>query len=179
MDNFRAFSIAITSISLWVSSCNAVNSTDHIASKAQTTQLEVNKHILTESKPSSKLTSADKLFVQEDAATDIAFIQTSYEFGNIAEGDIVEHMFAFTNTGDSPLIILDAETTCGCTIPVKPENPVLPGETGEIQVRFNSHGRFGIVRKAVNISANTSPAITQLFIKANVTPRKEVTTESE
>ncbi len=107
------------------------------------------------------------------AATTVAFAETTHEFGTIAEGDVVEHTFMFTNTGNTPLVIQDAQTTCGCTVPKKPEAPVPPGETGEIQVRFNSQGKAGVQNKAVTITANTEPATTRLFIKANVTPKSE------
>jgi hypothetical protein len=119
------------------------------------------------------LAEATETAAPASVATTVAFAETTHEFGTIAEGDVVEHTFTFTNTGDTPLIIQDAQTTCGCTVPKKPEAPVPPGETGEIQVRFDSQGKAGVQNKAVTITANTEPATTRLFIKANVTPKSE------
>lgn len=106
-------------------------------------------------------------------ATTIAFEESTHEFGKINEGDVVEHTFVFTNTGNTPLIIQDAKASCGCTVPKKPEQPIAPGETGEIQVRFNSQGKPGMQNKTVTVTANTEPATTRLFIKADVTPKGE------
>ena len=105
--------------------------------------------------------------------TTMEFTEMTHEFGAINEGDVVEHTFAFTNTGDAPLIIQDARATCGCTIPKKPEGPVAPGESSEIQVRFNSQGKSGMQNKTITITANTEPTTTQLTIKADVTPKGE------
>ena len=105
----------------------------------------------------------------------VAFAETTHEFGTIDEGDVVEHTFVFTNTGSTPLIIQDAKASCGCTVPKKPEQPVAPGETGEIQVRFNSQGKPGVQNKTVTVTANTQPATTRLFIKADVTPKSKPT----
>ena len=106
-------------------------------------------------------------------ATTMEFTEMEHEFGTINEGDVVEHTFAFTNTGEAPLIIQDARATCGCTIPKKPEGPVAPGESSEIQVRFNSQGKSGMQNKTITITANTEPTTTKLVIKADVTPKGE------
>lgn len=121
---------------------------------------------------SESTTPADETGSDAPIAT-VAFAETTHEFGTIAEGDVVEHTFVFTNTGSTPLIIQDAKASCGCTVPKKPEQPVAPGETGEIQVRFNSQGKPGIQNKTVTVTANTQPATTRLFIKADVTPESK------
>ena len=105
------------------------------------------------------------------AAPQFSFKEETYDFGDITEGDVVEHIFTFTNTGDAPLVIQDAKASCGCTIPKKPEQPVAPGETSEIGVKFNSSSKSGVVKKAITITANTNPAVTQLYITANIAPR--------
>ncbi len=68
----------------------------------------------------------------------ITFDKTEHDFGTINEGDIVETVFSFTNNGKSELIILSAKGSCGCTVPEWPKKPILPGEKGEIKVKFNS-----------------------------------------
>ncbi|MFT4736226.1 MAG: hypothetical protein ACI8QD_000104 [Cyclobacteriaceae bacterium] len=98
----------------------------------------------------------------------IAFVESSFDFGPINEGDVVDHVFAFTNTGDSPLIISSATASCGCTVPQWPREPIAVGATGEIKVQFNSRNKPGIQNKTVTVTANTYPKINRVTIKANV-----------
>ncbi len=97
-----------------------------------------------------------------------AFAKENHDFGTINDGDIVEHVFKFTNNGKAPLIISNATATCGCTVPKWPKEPIAVGETGEIQVRFNSRNKGGIQNKTITITANTFPSVNKLQIKANV-----------
>ena len=103
----------------------------------------------------------------------INFENVEYDFGTINEGDIVEHTFAFTNTGDSPLLIEKATASCGCTVPKWPNDPIPVGETGEIQVRFDSKNKPNQQIKTITITANTDPSITRLRIKGFVTPQQQ------
>jgi len=96
------------------------------------------------------------------------FEQEDHDFGTINDGDIVEKTFKFTNTGEAPLIISNATATCGCTVPKWPKEPIAVGESGEIQVRFNSRNKVGIQNKTITITANTFPSVNKLRIKANV-----------
>jgi hypothetical protein len=101
----------------------------------------------------------------------MTFDKTSHDFGIISEGEKVTTTFAFTNTGDSDLIIVDARGSCGCTVPEYPKNqPIAPGETGSIVVNFDSSNKPGVQQKSVTISANTSSGREMLRIKSNVTP---------
>ncbi|MEM6641511.1 MAG: DUF1573 domain-containing protein [Bacteroidota bacterium] len=97
-----------------------------------------------------------------------SFKQESHDFGTIQDGDVVEHTFEFTNTGEAPLLISDAKATCGCTVPDWPKQPIAVGETGQIKVRFNSRNKPGIQNKTVTLTSNTWPTTTRLRIKANV-----------
>lgn len=99
------------------------------------------------------------------------FKEDSYDFGTINEGDEVEHTFAFTNTGDAPLIIQSARGSCGCTVPTWPKEPIPVGGAGEITAKFNSKGKPNMQNKTVTITANTWPKKTTLRIKAMVTPK--------
>lgn len=101
------------------------------------------------------------------------FQEELHDFGTIKDGDVVEHVFTFTNTGEAPLIITDAKATCGCTVPEKPTQPIPVGGTGEIKVRFNSKGKPGIQNKTVTLTANTWPNTHRLQIKANVVKEGE------
>ncbi|WPP53382.1 DUF1573 domain-containing protein [Catalinimonas niigatensis] len=108
-------------------------------------------------------------------APEFKFEESAYDFGAITEGDVVEHIFKFTNTGEAPLIIQSASASCGCTVPSYPREPIAPGATGEIQVKFDSSNKPGIQNKTVSITANTDPSITRLTIKSNVVPKAEQT----
>jgi len=99
------------------------------------------------------------------------FEETMYEFGTVNEGDMVNHTFTFTNSGEAPLIIKNAVASCGCTVPNWPKEPIAPGETGEIEVNFNSQGKPNQQTKTITITANTEPTITKLTIKGMVTPK--------
>jgi len=95
--------------------------------------------------------------------------KTTYDFGTIDEGKIVETDFAFTNTGKSPLNIRETQANCGCTVS-KPEKETLaPGESSKITVTFNSNGRRGRQQKMVTIFSNDPSAPTQrITIKGRV-----------
>ncbi|TDN84724.1 uncharacterized protein DUF1573 [Salegentibacter sp. 24] len=95
------------------------------------------------------------------------FEESEHDFGNIPKGKNVEHTFTFTNTGQAPLVITDATSTCGCTVPSYTKEPIQPGETGEMLVKFNGSGN-GQVTKTVTVRANTESGTERLRIKAFV-----------
>ena len=100
--------------------------------------------------------------------TSVEIIDSVYDFGKIAEGDNVEFSYRFKNSGTRPLIISEASASCGCTVPEKPEKPIMPGEMGFIKVKFNSQGRPGQAHKTVHVSSNAQPAFPQLLLKGEV-----------
>jgi len=112
--------------------------------------------------------------VSADQSTDtvnvakIEFDETIYDFGEVEEGEIVEQLFTFTNTGNVPLLISDARSTCGCTVPKWPKDVIEPGEEGEIKVLFKTMGKRGRQEKPVVITANTYPAETKVYLKGFV-----------
>jgi len=93
-----------------------------------------------------------------------------YDFGEIPDDKIVEHNFAFTNTGKSPLVISHARGSCGCTVPHWPKDPIPPGGKGSISVRFDPTGREGQQSKTVAITANTYPNTINISISAAIKP---------
>ena len=101
-----------------------------------------------------------------------SFDETNWDFGSIEEGKVAEHIFKFKNDGDAPLVIYNAQGSCGCTVPQWPKQPIEPGETGEIKVSFNSQGKPGMNQKNVTITANTVPNKKVLKISANVTKKQ-------
>ena len=113
------------------------------------------------------LNQAEKLAQEANRFPVIEFDEIEHDFGKIKPGTAVETVFTFKNTGDAPLIITNASSSCGCTIPEKPENPIAPGEKGEIKVSFNGSGK-DLVTKTVTINANTESGTHLLTIKALV-----------
>ena len=99
----------------------------------------------------------------------MSFDKTLHDFGTIQEGETVETIFTFTNTGKSDLIIVDARGSCGCTVPEYPKNtPIPPGEMGKIRVSFDSSNKPNMQQKTVTISANTDSGRETIRIKALV-----------
>jgi len=111
--------------------------------------------------------------------TSISFKETEYDFGMVMEGEKVVHEYAFTNTGDEPLIISNAKGSCGCTVPDWPREPIAPGASSVIKVQFDSKNKGkvggGLQSKKVTLTANTDPVNTYLTIKGKVD--KEETAE--
>lgn len=97
-----------------------------------------------------------------------SFEKTEHDFGKLTQGEKVSFVFKFTNSGKSDLVISDAKSTCGCTVPDYPKGPVKPGGTGEITVSFNTEGKKGIVTKTITLMANTQPNTKVLTIKAEI-----------
>ncbi len=96
----------------------------------------------------------EKKAEKKDGAA-ITWEKKSHDFGNILQGDKVEHTFHFTNTGNEPLIITNVQVSCGCTTPKGwPRDPIPPGASGEITVSFNSTGKMGIQNKPVTLVTN-------------------------
>lgn len=101
----------------------------------------------------------------------MVFEESEFDFGTIDQGTPQEHVFKFTNTGDADLIIVDAKSSCGCTVPEYTKDPVAPGATGELLVKFNGSGK-NQVSKTVTITANTKAGKETIKIKAFVKPKE-------
>lgn len=92
----------------------------------------------------------------------------AYDFGTIKEGAIVEHEFKFRNDGEYPLILNNISSSCGCTTPEWPKEPIGPKESSSIKVRFDSKHKDGPQVKTITVYANTEPAYTELRLKGIV-----------
>lgn len=102
--------------------------------------------------------------------TTMEVIPNVYDFGSIPKETPVSTVFKIKNTGDKPLIVNDAKASCGCTVPRKPEEPIMPGEEGELEVTFKSNaGQAGApMNKSVTITANIPSAQKVVTIKGQV-----------
>jgi hypothetical protein len=98
----------------------------------------------------------------------IKFDKEEHDFGILLQGEVVSYSFHFTNTGNTPLIISDVGSSCGCTVGDYPREPIAPGKTGDIKVTYNSSGHHGFQSRFLTVMSNTNPAKTTLRIKGTV-----------
>ena len=110
-------------------------------------------------------------FSQEKAATEkvgtFSFVSEEIDYGKIPQHADGVRIFKFTNTGDAPIVITNAKGSCGCTVPTYPKNVILPGETGEINVKYATD-RIGAFTKTVTLTSNASEPSKVLRIKGEV-----------
>lgn len=104
--------------------------------------------------------------------TSIQLIDSVYDFGKVTEGEIVEYSYRFKNTGDKPLVVSEVHASCGCTVPEKPEKPILPGEIGYLKVVFDSKGKAGHVEKSITVSSNANPEFPTLLLRGEINKTK-------
>lgn len=103
----------------------------------------------------------------------MTFEESMYDFGTVDEGTEVVKEFKFKNTGKSPLIVVSAKGSCGCTVPTFSKDPIAPGAEGTMLVKFNTSGKPNAQTKTVTIKANTESGTETLTIKGNVTPKAQ------
>src|SRR5690554_1801832 len=100
---------------------------------------------------------------------EITFEETEFNAGEISQGEILNYVYKFTNTGNAPLVLSSVSASCGCTVAKNyPRGKILPGEGGEIAVEFNSDNKWGELDVSITVAANTIPAVTQLLIRTNI-----------
>lgn len=92
--------------------------------------------------------------IEAGQSSSLTFEEKVHNFGEIVAGEKVEYSFKFTNTGTSPLLIEDAISSCGCTVPEWPKEPIKPGQSGYMKVIFDSHGKSGYTEKEISVKIN-------------------------
>lgn len=112
-------------------------------------------------------TASDKPIVP-GSAPDLKFNEDAHDFGKIIQGEKVTYSFTFKNTGGSDLIISSAQGSCGCTVPTYPKQPIKSGEEAKIDVKFDSEGKSGLVKKTVTLTTNCNPSTKVLTISATI-----------
>ena len=111
--------------------------------------------------------------VADDKQAEATFATLSHDFGTIQEAKgPVSCTFEFTNTGDKPLLIIDAVASCGCTRPEYPTKPIKPGKKGKIKVTYSPIGRPGAFKKTVKVKTNGKERTITLRIVGAVIPKK-------
>ncbi len=110
--------------------------------------------------------------IADEKYAEAKFEVKSHDFGTIKEADgPVSCTFEFTNTGDKPLLIIDAAASCGCTRPEYPSKPIKPGKKGKIKVTYSPIGRPGFFKKTVKVKTNGKERNTTLHIEGKVIPK--------
>lgn len=153
-------------------SCNDRAAEKRIAElESRLAQIEGNKSTATPANP------AEAAPVQEEKPEGplpvMEFATVDHDFGTISEGEKVSYTYAIKNTGEAPLIIQNAQPSCGCTVPDWSKEPIPVGGTGFVKAEFDSSGKPGINNKTITVTANTWPKVTTLRFKAMVTPKAD------
>lgn len=102
--------------------------------------------------------------------TNIALSEAHFEFGKIKKGDHVEHVYEITNTGINPLVISEVKPGCGCTAPDYTKDPILPGQKGQITLKFDSSNFDGLVSKQAEVYANVQNSPVLITFSADIQP---------
>lgn len=131
------------------------------------TTLALNKHLDMKKIAIIVLIAFVGLIQQVNAQAKIEFKTDIIDYGEIAKGSDGLRIFEFTNTGNAPLIVSNVKSSCGCTVPSKPDGPVAPGESSTIEVKYDTK-RIGPIRKTVTVYSNADQPIVSLKIKGKV-----------
>lgn len=107
----------------------------------------------------------------QEKKAEITFDVDTVDYGEVAYGADGVRNFTFTNTGNDVLIVARVYSTCGCTVPEKPEDPIQPGEKGVIKVKYDTK-RPGPIRKTITVYSNASDVPYSLKIKGTVLPEE-------
>lgn len=160
-------------------SCNEAGSTDEAAVTASSpagasATASSESSVLPERNPSTPRPPKYQAEAESMESTVAEFAGEVYDFGEVPEGTKVTHQFSFTNTGENPLKLTRVKASCGCTTPSFSEDPIAPGETGYIDVEFDSSGKPGFQNKSVTVTGNFSDGVNKILrIKGQVKPATE------
>ena len=103
----------------------------------------------------------------QDKVAKIEFESQTIDYGTIEKGSDGVRVFKFKNTGDAPLVVSNVKSSCGCTIPKKPTEPILPGGDGEIEVKYDTN-IVNPIRKTITVTSNAETQTVALKIKGTV-----------
>jgi Protein of unknown function (DUF1573) len=144
--------------------------------ESQMAQLQSNKGATATTTPPAGLNDPAPAAVEEkpEGPLPVAqFEKTDHDFGTVNEGLKVSYTYKIKNTGEAPLIIQNAQPSCGCTVPTWTKEPIPVGGTGLVTAEFDTNGKPGINNKTITVTANTWPKTTTLRFKAMVTAKAD------
>ncbi len=101
----------------------------------------------------------------------ISFKTEVIDYGTIEQNSDGTRIFTFTNSGDAPLLITNVKTSCGCTVPSYSKAPILPGASGELEIKYNTK-KLGTFTKTVTVMSNSEGGNKVLKIKGNIVAAK-------
>ena len=106
-----------------------------------------------------------------ESGAKVEFEKDVHDYGSLIQGEPAVYEFKFTNTGNEPLIISNSRGSCGCTVPSWPREPIAPGKSASIKVKYDSN-RLGPINKSVTITSNALDNPTKVIrIKGNIAPK--------
>lgn len=121
-------------------------------------------------RPAAAVPVSNLTVVRSQAA--FTFANRWHDFGDIVQGQKITHTFTFRNTGREPLIISNVQPTCGCTVTEWTRQPVLPGQSGQITVTFDSKSAMNEQNKTVTVVSNAMAGSERLYLRGNVLPKR-------
>ena len=148
--------LIITFIAIFFLSMTAFAQNDANAGKKDKSNTEVSK----ENKKAAKKTKV----------AEITFENLEYDYGNIYKGDNGECVFKFKNTGKAPLTISNCRASCGCTVPSWPKDPIAPGKSAYIKVKYDTN-RIGTINKSITVNSDAINNSVVLHIKGYISEK--------
>lgn len=116
--------------------------------------------------------------VNNPNAADISFSKTVHDYGTIFVGGDGNCEFEFVNTGKEPLVLSSVKSSCGCTVPAYPKEPIMPGKKETIKVKYDTN-RIGPINKTITVTSNAKNSPVVLKITGNVVKKAEENTMPE
>jgi hypothetical protein len=166
--------IIVAVLSLAMPSCRDRAAEKKIAElESRLAQLEGNKSGPTAATPSTNTPAPATEEKPTGPLPVIEFGTTDHDFGTVTEGQKVSYTYTVKNTGAAPLIIQNAQPSCGCTVPDWTKTPIPVGGTGFVKAEFDTHGKAGIQNKTITVTSNSWPKTTTIKFKAMVTPKAD------
>jgi hypothetical protein len=151
--------VSTLALATFMFSCNSESSAEEVGAEQTTETTVVEPSTVTEPTVETAVATATTILTVD---------RMEHDFGKIPDTAPVETSFVITNDGDEPLLITNAQGSCGCTVPEYPKDPIPPGESRDMKVSFNPTGKEGVNNKTVTITANTEPATTIIYVKSDV-----------
>ena len=166
MNMFQKMKVAVLSVLVvgFLASCQ--NGNDQVREEAR--NAVENNAVQPDNQTAAQPAAQQAAAVPSGPTTTMEFSETEFDFGTVVDGEKVAHTYKFKNTGSEPLILSNAQGSCGCTVPKWPREPIAPGAEGEIVVEFNSKNKKGKRNQKVTITANTNPPQSFLYLKGEV-----------
>lgn len=141
-------------------------SMSHIKGIAQTSSTKPQITAKSVTSPSKKSVSPPVKKPIPSKTAKIRFETLFLDLGTIKEDAIIEKSFEFTNIGERDLVVINAQGSCGCTIPTAPTEPIPPGGKGKIMIKYTAKNKVGPQKPVVTVTTNGIPSIVKLNMEA-------------